>query len=209
MSPTFIYNTNPFQLHFLPKSIKMLPFSQNSHYKLSFLVLLLWVSHLVDSKSGFELDESLTYLWPLPSEFTSGNQTLTVDPTLSFSALGKGGNSKILIEGFERYKKIIFKHVSGISLFDKLRGIRSVYDISELRFIVNSDSEEVCWKLAFCHLKLFKHYINIHIYRWLFWVWLWQLQLGVDESYTLFVAKKDGKSIVGEATIEVKFETVF
>nr|KJB76037.1 hypothetical protein B456_012G068200 [Gossypium raimondii] len=148
----------------------MLRFSQNSHYKLSFLVLVLWVSHLVDSKSGFELDEPLTYLWPLPSEFTSGNQTLTVDPTLSFSALGKGGNSKILIEGFERYKKIIFKHVSGISLFGKSRGIRSVYDISELRFIVNSDSEE--------------------------------LQLGVDESYTLFVAKKDGKSIVGEATIE-------
>ncbi|KAH1038709.1 hypothetical protein J1N35_040452 [Gossypium stocksii] len=148
----------------------MLPFSQNSHYKLRFLVLFLWVSHLVDSKSGFELDESLTYLWPLPSEFTSGNQTLTVDPTLSFSALGKEGNSKILIEGFERYKKIIFKRVSGISLFDKSRGIRSVYDISELRFIVNSDSEE--------------------------------LQLGVDESYALFVAKKDGKSIVGEATIE-------
>ncbi|KAM1028634.1 hypothetical protein EV1_040862 [Malus domestica] len=28
------------------------------------------------------------------------------------------------------------------------------------------------------------------------------LQLGVDESYTLFVVKNDGKSIVGEATIE-------
>lgn len=30
-----------------------------------------------------------------------------------------------------------------------------------------------------------------------------QLQLGVDESYTLFVSKNDGKSIIGEATIEV------
>lgn len=30
-----------------------------------------------------------------------------------------------------------------------------------------------------------------------------QLQLGVDESYTLFLAKNDGQSIVGEATIEV------
>lgn len=30
-----------------------------------------------------------------------------------------------------------------------------------------------------------------------------QLQLGVDESYTLFVAKDDRKSIIGEATIEV------
>lgn len=33
--------------------------------------------------------------------------------------------------------------------------------------------------------------------------WFLQLQLGVDESYTLFVLKKDGKAIVGEATIEV------
>ncbi len=30
-----------------------------------------------------------------------------------------------------------------------------------------------------------------------------QLQLGVDESYTLFVAKNDGQSIIEEATIEV------
>ncbi|KAK8672236.1 hypothetical protein V6N13_110609 [Hibiscus sabdariffa] len=148
----------------------MLLFSLKPHCKLIFLVLLLWVSLLVDSNSGVELDESLTYIWPLPSEFTSGNQTLTVDPALSLFVLGKGGYSNILKEGFERYKKIIFKHASGISLFQKLRGIRSVYDISELRIIVNSDSEE--------------------------------LQLGVDESYALFVAKNDGKSIVGEATIE-------
>ena len=32
-----------------------------------------------------------------------------------------------------------------------------------------------------------------------------QLQLGVDESYTLFVAKNDGQSIIGEVTIEVNF----
>ncbi|XP_039046999.1 beta-hexosaminidase 1-like isoform X2 [Hibiscus syriacus] len=148
----------------------MLHFYLKPHCKLSFLVLLLWVSLLVDSNSGFELDDSLTYIWPLPSAFTSGNRTFTVDPTLSLSVLGKGGDSKILKEGFERYKKIIFKHASEISLFQKLRGISFVYDISELRIIVNSDSEE--------------------------------LQLGVDESYTLFVAKNDGKSIVGEATIE-------
>ncbi|GMJ09531.1 beta-hexosaminidase 1 [Hibiscus trionum] len=148
----------------------MLLFSLKPHCKLTFLVSLLWLSLLVDSNSGFELDESLTYIWPLPSEFTSGNQTLTVDPTLSLSVLGKGGYSKILKEGFERYKKIIFKHASGISLFQKWRGIRSVYDVSELRIIVNSDSEE--------------------------------LQLGVDESYALFLAKNDGKPIVGAATIE-------
>ncbi|XVF75413.1 hypothetical protein PTKIN_Ptkin13bG0186800 [Pterospermum kingtungense] len=148
----------------------MLPFSQKPHFKFSFFMLLLWVSQLLVLSSGFELDESLTYIWPLPSEYTSGNETLTVDPTLSLSVLGKGGDLKILREGFERYKKIIFKHVSGVSIFDRFRGIRSVYDISELRIIVNSDSEE--------------------------------LQLGVDESYTLLVAKNDGKSIVGEATIE-------
>ncbi|XVF23796.1 hypothetical protein REPUB_Repub13aG0070000 [Reevesia pubescens] len=148
----------------------MLPFPQKPHFKLSFFILLFGVSQFAVLSSGFELDESLTYIWPLPSEFTSGNETLTVDPTLSLSVLGKGGDLKILREGFERYKKIIFKHVSGVSIFEKLRGIRSVYDISELRIIVNSDSEE--------------------------------LQLGVDESYTLFVAKNDGKSIVGEATIE-------
>lgn len=32
---------------------------------------------------------------------------------------------------------------------------------------------------------------------------LWQLQLGVDESYSLLVPNKDGKSNIGEATIEV------
>ncbi|OMP02641.1 hypothetical protein COLO4_10922 [Corchorus olitorius] len=148
----------------------MIPFSQNPNFKFSFFILLFSVSHLLVLNSGFELDDSLTYIWPLPSEFTSGNETLTVDPTLSLSVSGEGGDSKILKEGFERYKKIIFKHVYGVSVFDKLRGIRSAYDISELKIIVNSDSEE--------------------------------LQLGVDESYTLFVAKNDGKSIVGEATIE-------
>ncbi|XP_021295850.1 beta-hexosaminidase 1 [Herrania umbratica] len=148
----------------------MLPFSQKPHSKFSFFIFSLCVCQLVVLNSGFELDESLTYIWPLPSEFKSGNETLTVDPTLSLSVLGKGGDLKILREGFERYKKIIFKHVSGVSIFEKWRGIRSVYDIRELRIIVNSDSEE--------------------------------LQLGVDESYTLFVAKNDGKSIVGEATIE-------
>lgn len=30
-----------------------------------------------------------------------------------------------------------------------------------------------------------------------------QLQLGVDESYTLLVDNNDGKSIIGQVTIEV------
>lgn len=38
----------------------------------------------------------------------------------------------------------------------------------------------------------------------MFWLigW-WQLQLGVDESYSLFVSNSDGHSILGAATIEV------
>ncbi|XP_023747103.1 beta-hexosaminidase 1 [Lactuca sativa] len=120
----------------------------------------------VDSSSHFSDDSSVTYLWPLPSEFTSGNETLLVDPSLSLSLFGNGGNSVIVREAFERYRTIIFKHV-GSSKF----GTRDLgYDIGKLSVIVHSDDEE--------------------------------LQLGVDESYTLLVAKNHALSIVGEVTIE-------
>lgn len=36
-------------------------------------------------------------------------------------------------------------------------------------------------------------------------IFFFQLHLGVDESYTLLVSKKDAHSIIGEATIEVEF----
>lgn len=36
-----------------------------------------------------------------------------------------------------------------------------------------------------------------------------QLQLGVDESYSLLVAKNDDHSIIGEATIEVLGQELF
>nr|GLL27906.1 beta-hexosaminidase 1 [Ipomoea trifida] len=110
-----------------------------------------------------ELDESLTYLWPLPSEFTSGNDTLTVDPNLSLSVSGNGGGSVIVKEAFERYKHIIFKHGS------KVAGSGD-YDIKQLSVTVHSDNEE--------------------------------LQLGVDESYTLLVAKSNERSIVQGISIE-------
>ncbi|KAG6665727.1 beta-hexosaminidase 1 [Carya illinoinensis] len=117
-----------------------------------------------------EINGSLTYLWPLPSEFTFGNDTLSVDPSLSLTVGGKGGNSGILSAAFDRYRAIVFKHSDAFSIFSRFRGRRSVYDISELNVIVHSDSEE--------------------------------LQLGVDESYSLFIAKNDGQSIIGGATIE-------
>ncbi|ONI24170.1 hypothetical protein PRUPE_2G228000 [Prunus persica] len=120
--------------------------------------------------SADEVNDSLTYLWPLPSEFTFGNKTLSVHPQLSLVVGGNGGNSSILRLGFDRYKAIIFKNSHGVSSFDRIRGRRLSYDVTKLKVVVHSDSED--------------------------------LQLGVDESYTLFVLKKDGQSIVGEATIE-------
>ncbi|CAI9767567.1 unnamed protein product [Fraxinus pennsylvanica] len=112
-------------------------------------------------------DDSITYIWPLPSEFSFGNQTLAVDPNLSLAVSGNGGGSAIVKEAFERYKSIIFKHHS------KLPKSEGSYDIEKLNVIVYSANEE--------------------------------LQLGVDESYSLSVAKRDEHSIIGEITIEANF----
>lgn len=139
-----------------------------------FLILFVFFHSLcvlqTQGHSADEVNDSLTYLWPLPSEFTFGNKTLSVHPQLSLVVGGNGGNSSILRLGFDRYKAIIFKNSHGVSSFDRIRGRRLSYDVTKLRVVVHSDSED--------------------------------LQLGVDESYTLFVQKKDGQSIVGEATIE-------
>ncbi|XP_071710073.1 beta-hexosaminidase 1 [Rutidosis leptorrhynchoides] len=118
----------------------------------------------IHSKSHLSDDSSVTYLWPLPSEFTSGNQTLTVNPNLSLSVSGNGASSVIVRDAFDRYKNIIFKHASS-------SGSRKLgYDVSKLTIIVNSNNEE--------------------------------LQLGVDESYTLLVAKNNQLSVIGDINIE-------
>jgi hexosaminidase len=85
---------------------------------------------------------------------------------------GNGGGSLIIRAAFDRYMGIIFKHASGRgSLLSRIRFLKMVeYDITSLKIVVHSDSEE--------------------------------LQLGVDESYTLMVSKKNEQSIVGAATIE-------
>ncbi|GFZ14874.1 beta-hexosaminidase 1 [Actinidia rufa] len=120
----------------------------------------------LDSISGPK--DSLVYLWPLPSEFTYGNDTLAVDPDLSLAVGGIGGGSAIVSAAFERYKAIIFKQSSWSSK-SRLRA-KSAYDINKIRIIVHSDNEE--------------------------------LQLGVDESYSLMVSRSNDRSIIGEATIE-------
>ena len=109
-------------------------------------LILLCSSVLFDSVTSVEeVNESITYLWPLPEEFTSGNETLSVDPDLWLTGAGNGGNSPIIRAAFDRYKGIIFKHSYGVSLFSLLRGRRPVYDITTLRIVVNSDSEVVSW----------------------------------------------------------------
>jgi hexosaminidase len=95
-----------------------------------------------------------------------------VDPTVTLIVAGNGGGSLIIRAAFDRYMGIIFKHASGRgSLLSRIRFLKMVeYDITSLKIVVHSDSEE--------------------------------LQLGVDESYTLMVSKKNEQSIVGAATIE-------
>lgn len=152
-----------------------------------------------------DLNDSLTYIWPLPAQFTSGEDTLSVDPQLSLSVSGNGGGSRIVKEGFERYKAIIFKHnVNGVSryhsLFDRFRRRRSGYDIEKLTIVVHSDSEDVGLPSFFFSIVCLVEMLTY----WCFLFVCLQLQLGVDESYTLSVAKNDGRSIVRGAMIEVK-----
>ncbi|KAJ4822128.1 Beta-hexosaminidase 1 [Turnera subulata] len=161
------------------------------------LAIVALISPVLFTVAADKTNTTLTYLWPLPAEFTSGDATLSVDPALSLVAGGRGGSSRIVSDAFERYKSIIFKHGGGgigsgggsssstresgghshssFSLLGRFgRRARptssSAYDVSVLKIIVDSDNEE--------------------------------LQLGVDESYTLLVGKSDKLSIVGEATIE-------
>ncbi|KAJ6357794.1 hypothetical protein OIU78_005600 [Salix suchowensis] len=89
--------------------------------------------------SSAELDDSLTYVWPLPAKFSSGNNTLSVDPELSLVLGGKGGDSSIVKDGFDRYKKIIFKHSSKSYSVNK----RLVFDIGILKIVVLSDNDEL------------------------------------------------------------------
>ncbi|XP_011076894.1 beta-hexosaminidase 1 [Sesamum indicum] len=105
------------------------------------------------------------YIWPLPWQYTSGNQTFTVDPKLSLVTSGNGGGSLIVSEAFDRYKRMIFEHASSVS---HSTGVD--YDLTKLNVVVHSGNEE--------------------------------LQLGVDESYTLMVAAGDKLSIIGQITIE-------
>ncbi|KAJ8422971.1 hypothetical protein Cgig2_002582 [Carnegiea gigantea] len=129
-------------------------------------LLLLLSTATVFSLSTPSSTDAVTYIWPLPASFTSGNATLSVDPDLSLSY---PGDSAIISDAFQRYKSLIFKHATRVPGPSRLlRG--PPFDVSVLQIIVHSTNEE--------------------------------LQFGVDESYTLRIANRDGGSIVGAATIE-------
>ncbi|KAH0884851.1 hypothetical protein HID58_060947 [Brassica napus] len=137
------------------------------------LILLSLSTTITSSLPSQSLQDSPPYLWPLPAKFSSGDETLSVDPSLSLTVAGNGGGSPIVRAAFDRYMGMIFKHAynRASSLLTRIRFLSMVeYDITSLKIIVHSDSEE--------------------------------LQLGVDESYTLMVSKNNELSIVGAATIE-------
>ncbi|XP_010253321.1 PREDICTED: beta-hexosaminidase 1 [Nelumbo nucifera] len=89
--------------------------------------------------SSEKLDDSLVYLWPLPSELSHGNATMSVDPDLSLEFGGDGGNSSIVREAFQRYKEIIFKH--SFRFVDRRTRTKAVYDITKIKVTVVSDNE--------------------------------------------------------------------
>lgn len=87
--------------------------------------------------------DSLTYVWPLPEEFSSGNGTLSINPGLSLAGEGDGGDSSIVKDAFDRYSRIIFQHNDAFSIFNAFRRKTSVFDVNKLRVIVHSKDESV------------------------------------------------------------------
>ena len=109
------------------------------------LILLFITLSITSSLSTPSPADSPPYLWPLPAEFSFGNETLSVDPTVTLIVAGNGGGSLIIRAAFDRYMGIIFKHASGRgSLLSRIRFLKMVeYDITSLKIVVHSDSEEV------------------------------------------------------------------
>ncbi|KAK7394249.1 hypothetical protein VNO78_14771 [Psophocarpus tetragonolobus] len=96
-------------------------------------------------------------LWPLPEHYSSGDHALSVDPALKLSVAGNAAASPILIAAFDRYRRIVFKH--------------STYGFSFIRKL--SERFLSAFDLDTFNITLLSDND--------------QLQLGLDESYTLLV----------------------
>ncbi|KAL5079784.1 hypothetical protein RYX36_008205 [Vicia faba] len=77
---------------------------------------------------------SLPFIWPLLAKFAFGNETLSVDPTLSL--IGSSANSPILKAGFDRFKGIVFSN-------GFVRTGKAVYNVNKLYVVVHNKSEEL------------------------------------------------------------------
>ncbi|VAH01060.1 unnamed protein product [Triticum turgidum subsp. durum] len=116
--------------------------------------------------ANFTASGNPVYIWPLPKNFTSGTQTLAVDPDLALDPQGAGAGAAAVAEAFERYRHLIFSPWAHAA-----RPASAGYDVARLTVVVASADET--------------------------------LELGVDESYTIYIAAAGGaNSIVGGATIE-------
>ncbi|XP_058756429.1 beta-hexosaminidase 1-like [Vicia villosa] len=83
---------------------------------------------------SFAAKFSLPFIWPLPAKFAFGNETLSVDPTLSL--IGNSANSPILKAGFDRFKGIVFSN-------GFVRAGKAVYDVNKLNVVVQDKIEEL------------------------------------------------------------------
>jgi len=64
------------------------------------LILLFITLSITSSLSTPSPADSPPYLWPLPAEFSFGNETLSVDPAVTLIVAGNGGGSPIVRAAF-------------------------------------------------------------------------------------------------------------
>lgn len=132
----------------------------------AFLPLFLAISFTLDRASA-QLPWSIInansqssqpiFLWPMPAQVACGDSTVLVDPEFELVAYGLGGNSLIVSDAFDRYKRLIFSHYR--QHFDiinpKELGLLEGFLLERLTVNVSSDDNT--------------------------------LELGTDESYHLYV----------------------
>ena len=88
--------------------------------------------------ANFTASGNPVYIWPLPKNFTSGTQTLAVDPDLALDPKGAGGGAAAVAEAFQRYRHLIFSPWAHAA-----RPASAGYDVARLTVVVASADETV------------------------------------------------------------------